>query len=421
MSRGQAVSGDFDPHTVQIMPSQRVQHVHLLRHGEVEHFGERPVRGHLDAPLSAAGERQHARLVAACVEQLPPPQLLIGSDLSRCAKLGESLAACWGVPFEANAELREQHMGEWEGRTWTELTSADPAAVTAYWDDYVRACPPGGESLQDAARRILSFWAERIAATPAERVVVVTHIGVIRVVLGRALGLPLTEALRLSPPAASHTELLLAEAGAVLNNLGERPWLRGGEGSRRPLSEHPRLALSGSAGTGKTTLGRALAERLRVPFIEEGMRARLESGLRLEQLDLDALRELLIELEEEQVDAERACLDGFVADRSAADFAAFWIHYGYHHDAARSAEWLPRVLARQREYDRVILLPWGVLPLVDDGVRSPRPWLQFLFQALVEKLTREQGPPGQLLEMPALLELEDRLRWVGERIEVPQA
>ena len=41
----------------------------------------------------------------------------------------------------------------------------------------------------------------------------------------------------------------------------------------------PRLGLSGSAGTGKSTLGRALAAALDVPYLPEGMRSRLEAGL----------------------------------------------------------------------------------------------------------------------------------------------
>lgn len=83
------------------------------------------------------------------------------------------------------------------------------------------------------------------------------------------------------------------------------------------------IALSGSAGTGKSTLGRALAERLELPYIEEGMRKRVNAGLKLYKLDDRARRALMHEMWEEQRERELAAPEGFVADRSSIDFAAF--------------------------------------------------------------------------------------------------
>ena len=54
----------------------------------------------------------------------------------------------------------------------------------------------------------------------------------------------------------------------------------------------PRIGLSGSAGTGKSTLGLALARALEVPYLPEGMRSRLESGLDLHSLTHRQLQEL---------------------------------------------------------------------------------------------------------------------------------
>lgn len=43
-----------------------------------------------------------------------------------------------------------------------------------------------------------------------------------------------------------------------------------------------RIAVSGSAGTGKSTLAMALAERFELPYLEEGFRKRREAGLDLQ-------------------------------------------------------------------------------------------------------------------------------------------
>ncbi len=176
-----------------------------------------------------------------------------------------------------------------------------------------------------------------------------------------------------------------------------------------------RLALSGSAGTGKSTLGRALAARLDLPYLAEGMRLRIEAGLDLHTLDHGSLRALVVELWHEQRAAEERAATahgGFVADRSSVDFAAFWLHYHFAEDGEATAAWFAETLGRASTYDHVVLLPWGVLPLVADGVRSSNPWVQRHYQATVEGLLfRELGPP-RLLVMPPIVPLEARIAWV---------
>jgi len=417
VSAGQSATGRFDAATRAIMPAQGSLALHLLRHGEVARFTERRVRGHLDEPVSAAGAAQHLALSAWWARHHGAPDLLLSSDLSRCAELGARLAAATGVPLRGDPRLREQSLGAWEGRSWEDLTRADPAAVSAWWDGYATARAPGGESLEDLARRLQPLEHE-LAASGARRVVLVTHIGVIRVLLCRALGLPLGEALRFAPAAASHTALELAQAGAVLQACGERPWLLapGADEAGRALGGAPRLALSGSAGTGKTTLGRRLAEALGVPFLEEGMRRRLTAGLDLHRLTPRDLERLMQELWDEQVAAEDAARGGFVADRSAADYAAFWIHYGLLHDRGRTEDWLAATLARLPTYDRVLLFPWGVLPLDDDGVRSTNRWAQFQYQVTLEGLLLRHAPAGRLLHVPASDDLQSRLDAVLARL-----
>ena len=62
-----------------------------------------------------------------------------------------------------------------------------------------------------------------------------------------------------------------------------------------------RIALSGSAGTGKTTLGHALAESLDLPFVEEGMRERIGAGLAPATLTAEAYEDLIESLSEQGV------------------------------------------------------------------------------------------------------------------------
>ncbi len=218
---------DFDSTTRGIMPEERVQRLHLLRHGEVVAMRERLVRGQLDVELSDRGHEQSLQLSSWFNEQVPKPDALWSSDLKRCRVLAEELARLSGVSLQIDPRLREQNMGDWQGRTWREISATDGAAVTAYWDDYVDARPTGGESLRELHQRVESWWREQCAAEPHGCIVVVTHVGVLRSFQCSLLGLPLHDALRFAPEVASHTSFLISEESAVQTSFGERPWTFG--------------------------------------------------------------------------------------------------------------------------------------------------------------------------------------------------
>lgn len=181
-----------------------------------------------------------------------------------------------------------------------------------------------------------------------------------------------------------------------------------------------RIAISGSAGTGKTALGRALAGRLGLPFIPEGMRERLAAGLDVHTLSHEAFRDLVVELYDESRAAmaeATARHGGFVADRGPVDYLAFWLYYGFSDDQPATAAFAARVARDAQDVDAVVVLPWGAIPFVADGIRSPNPWRQLHFQALFEGLALSRIEADRLLWLPADVCAPDaREVWVLERL-----
>lgn len=222
---GQAAGRAFDPTTTSIMPSEQVTRFLFLRHGEVEDFAERVVRGQLDASLSPAGVLQHVQLVEWLARHEARPDQLYTSDLVRCGELASRLEELWGLAPTITKLLREQSLGRWQGRTWDDISAEDGPLVTAYWDDYANVVPPGGESLVQMGQRARIWLTSTLAKHPGETVVVSTHIGVIRALLCHLLGVHAGDALRFAPAVASTTEVLVSDAGAVVTRLGERPWM----------------------------------------------------------------------------------------------------------------------------------------------------------------------------------------------------
>ena len=186
------------------------------------------------------------------------------------------------------------------------------------------------------------------------------------------------------------------------------------------------IAISGSAGVGKTTLGRAIAEARGVPFIEEGMRRRIEAGLDLHTLDIDQYHDLLVELHDEMwadMMAARADSGGFVCDRSPVDVFAFWLYYGFGAREDETAALYKRIEDELSDVELVVMLPWGRIPLEADGVRSPNPWQQLHFQSLVEGLSRQLVDPRKLVTVPNdVTALGARIDWLhGQLAERSQA
>ena len=169
----------------------------------------------------------------------------------------------------------------------------------------------------------------------------------------------------------------------------------------------------GSAGVGKTTLAKQLAQDLSLPYIPELIRARVSKGLNIADLSYPELQNLILELWEEQIHEEEKALNragGFVSDRSSMDYAAFWLHYGF--TGPQTSSFLAACTARLPFYDRIVLLPWGVIPLKKDGVRSVNEYVQLRYQALLEGLLYQNLSENRLLKMGNLSDFEMRRSWL---------
>ncbi len=150
-----------------------------------------------------------------------------------------------------------------------------------------------------------------------------------------------------------------------------------------------RIAVTGSAGVGKTTLARALSERLGLALVPEEMRAyRSRGGEALRALPSEAGARTLAALYAVRRDRERR--EGFVADNCALDFAAYAVHHGC---AAAASATRAEAEADALRYDAIFVLPWGVIPYERDGVRGDDHEAEERYQLVLEALLARSGAP----------------------------
>ena len=156
----------------------------LLRHGETELGGG--LRGSLDDALT---EKGWAQMRAAVIEQGSWDRL-ISSPLQRCARFAEELGGQLGLPVALEKDLQELHFGAWEGQSAAQLMETDEQALGLFWADPYSFTPPDGEPVTDFSARVLGAVARLQSAYTGERVLLISHGGVMRLLLAQARGLP---------------------------------------------------------------------------------------------------------------------------------------------------------------------------------------------------------------------------------------
>jgi probable phosphoglycerate mutase len=162
----------------------------LVRHGEsAPAHPDRPfplVNGHGDPPLDPVGHEQAKRLAARlATEQI---DAIYVTNLCRTVQTAAPLAERLGLEPIVEPDLREVHLGEWEGGLLRVRAAAgDPLFEQIFlqerWDVI-----PGAEALETFDRRCARGLARIVSAHPDGRVMVVVHGGVIGQLLHQITG-----------------------------------------------------------------------------------------------------------------------------------------------------------------------------------------------------------------------------------------
>jgi broad specificity phosphatase PhoE len=157
----------------------------FIRHAETDMAGT--FCGHSNPPVNERGFQQIAELRKSVAGE--SIDAIYTSDLKRAVITASALSASPMAALVKSSNLREINFGDWEGLTWSQIEERDPLYSKKWIDGYPNMPAPNGEPFEVFQSRVLDEIKQLLTVASRKRVAVVTHAGVMRVVLQTLCGL----------------------------------------------------------------------------------------------------------------------------------------------------------------------------------------------------------------------------------------
>jgi len=120
------------------------------------------------------------------------PTAIISSDLGRAKDTAQALANLTGLKVEIDVDLRETNGGNWEGKTGAENRAEDLQNFIRWIDGEDNPAGTTGERRSEVAARAIRAITKALADKTDQVLVVTTHGGTARCILGSLLQLPMS-------------------------------------------------------------------------------------------------------------------------------------------------------------------------------------------------------------------------------------
>lgn len=200
--------------------SQKRITLDFIRHGEPE--GGDILRGRVNPVLTPLGWSQMRNAAALKDSHLPTEVTpswthIISSPLSRCADFARETAEKVQLTPSIQDQWQEIDYGDWDGMLISEWRKEAAEQFKAFRNDLSALAPPNGEDYLSFKDRILGAFDELKNLPDKSHVLVVTHGGVLRVVLPTVLGMPLNKSFPLYIPFACYSRVSIDVSGDKLH------------------------------------------------------------------------------------------------------------------------------------------------------------------------------------------------------------
>ncbi|MFL4397308.1 adenosylcobalamin/alpha-ribazole phosphatase [Citrobacter portucalensis] len=160
----------------------------LVRHGETEANVAGLYSGHAPTPLTGRGIAQ-AQTLGTLLRHVRVDNVLC-SELERARHTTQLILGDREVPVRNMPELNEMFFGDWEMRHHRDLAREDAENYAVWCNDWQNATPTNGEGFQAFSQRVERFIAQLADYKTCQNLLVVSHQGVLSVLIARLLSMP---------------------------------------------------------------------------------------------------------------------------------------------------------------------------------------------------------------------------------------
>jgi alpha-ribazole phosphatase len=182
-----------------------MSNIYLLRHGKVN--GPAALYGNTDIDVSPATNND---MLNQLIENQHLFSQILTSPLIRCAGIAHNFATRVNKPIDVITNLQEMNFGDFDGLAFDDIAytalipptnAASHSAINAddenqswthltrFWQNPALYSLPNAEKLEDFYLRVKSAWQLLLTKHHNENILLVTHGGVIRMILAQVLGL----------------------------------------------------------------------------------------------------------------------------------------------------------------------------------------------------------------------------------------
>jgi len=189
--------------------------LYIVRHGETEWNIENKLQGWMDSALTNKGIEHSLRLQ----KRLEPVNFtsIYSSPSGRAVHTANLIKGLQNLEVKTVENLKEIHLGSWEGKTHDEVKLLEPERYEHFWNAPHLYVADTGETFQQLQQRVENFLSSIVYKHTEGNILIVTHTVFIKMLLAVVKHLPISNLW--GPPYIKDTSLSIIEIENGRSNI----------------------------------------------------------------------------------------------------------------------------------------------------------------------------------------------------------